>query len=1257
MGNKVGRNDPCPCGSGKKYKKCHLEIGAKLLVKNNNPLSNFNRAFLLKNISALSVLPENHGKNIRLDELTKEAIRFGNTEEGIEDFEEFKKHIEQAYDHNPLEDAPINLFTEIITFYGGDYLILSGISEGGVFILSHLLNAIFQTENNIPKEVKAIIHDSTLLLLGISNELLVSAELKRYTEGIFETNAIQFFEIDYYNKLEKMLFISNEELKTISKKYYTRPNVIDLFVIKDSDDFSNEDPDANPIIPRPFLKQQDGYFFLSPSNMHVALTHFIIETSIHYNCLNILLESYSDIIWHNSKVHLDLCGFKQIKNFVFPKKTLNEIKDTLFRFDTDKIAYVDFHYDNGKDYNIESPYLSQYMSFNNEIIDTYSNEIFKQIKEQYPNDKILHINLFAGIGRQYGRAFNKIEGVLAVSFSANDFDLIMKSRGYNPLMIWNYVNAKEDFLQTTEITPFTSELDLYSVYKKHDDSFYLNDEKKPTMIFFEPGMSSKFVSEIILKEDIHSIYGIEGDKLYAAPSVRTPWSKQVYTPLSKIGVELVYIIEGYQQPIWVKFKGDIHEIVSNKRKIYIEFLEAITYWIWQIHESAKLHIDLLNKQPITIYFDLIEREKFETLSFDLTRKDGLEEDFQLKVFHNTIEVYIPEKINAYLYGSDNLGERILVKTILNGFKKLQEIENGSLTLTNEIIANILERHVPLGVKKKIFLINTQNDLRLDPRGLPRTRYIESYNTNKLLDSHVEHLEEKGIISGEVERITDKTKFIRGFVGKVLLPQLKEALTEIDTNILLSYLISLNEKLIHKRRVTLLNTPTRIACFVSTEEQIKSLYDSLNDIDKVALSVRCLIEHIAACPGTGIRKPSNSEIDDLLAIMDQIISWGMLGDQVNFELFDVDVEILPSKRIGSDKIISKEVFEPFRMSKAKEDLVDAIKDFESKFIEKEVNPNKKIPINLDAAFEEDFGITLTKMLEFSHALTHIGFEIAPGGAKLSEAELFSEVKKLLPELIIQDFQGLLAYFSLQARGDVTKIPEGFSSYDISPWRYNRGLSLLRKPLVEVVNPNNGEKYFYWGPRQIMVSSLQILYLYYSGKLRTKEGGKLNSLIGDELNSKGSKFTNEVYNYLQGKFSALIIDKEVLINPKSYFKAEIDIGDVDVLIIDKERKVITLIECKKTEVAKNIKQIVEEVGNLFGSESKMGWIDKHKRRYDWFTQNINLVEQKYKLELSDFKIIPIVLTSEDLSTKYLKKELLPFKMATYYELEEYGLDCFL
>ncbi len=30
---KVGRNDPCPCGSGKKYKDCHQKEGEAFLAK------------------------------------------------------------------------------------------------------------------------------------------------------------------------------------------------------------------------------------------------------------------------------------------------------------------------------------------------------------------------------------------------------------------------------------------------------------------------------------------------------------------------------------------------------------------------------------------------------------------------------------------------------------------------------------------------------------------------------------------------------------------------------------------------------------------------------------------------------------------------------------------------------------------------------------------------------------------------------------------------------------------------------------------------------------------------------------------------------------------------------------------------------------------------------------------------------------------------------------------------------------------------
>tara|TARA_R110000751_G_scaffold5643_8_gene25481 strand:+ start:661 stop:852 length:192 start_codon:yes stop_codon:yes gene_type:complete len=33
--SKIGRNNPCPCGSGKKFKKCHLIIEDQIATEQN----------------------------------------------------------------------------------------------------------------------------------------------------------------------------------------------------------------------------------------------------------------------------------------------------------------------------------------------------------------------------------------------------------------------------------------------------------------------------------------------------------------------------------------------------------------------------------------------------------------------------------------------------------------------------------------------------------------------------------------------------------------------------------------------------------------------------------------------------------------------------------------------------------------------------------------------------------------------------------------------------------------------------------------------------------------------------------------------------------------------------------------------------------------------------------------------------------------------------------------------------------------------
>ena len=91
-------------------------------------------------------------------------------------------------------------------------------------------------------------------------------------------------------------------------------------------------------------------------------------------------------------------------------------------------------------------------------------------------------------------------------------------------------------------------------------------------------------------------------------------------------------------------------------------------------------------------------------------------------------------------------------------------------------------------------------------------------------------------------------------------------------------------------------------------------------------------------------------------------------------------------------------------------------------------------------------------------------------------------------------------------------------------------------------------------------------------------------------------------------------------------------------------------KILKLQKNVKQLVEEVNNLFGSESKKGWIKKHKERYEWVLANKDLLGAKYKIDLKEFDVVPIILTSEQLATEFLKNEELPFKLVSFYNVND-------
>lgn len=121
-------------------------------------------------------------------------------------------------------------------------------------------------------------------------------------------------------------------------------------------------------------------------------------------------------------------------------------------------------------------------------------------------------------------------------------------------------------------------------------------------------------------------------------------------------------------------------------------------------------------------------------------------------------------------------------------------------------------------------------------------------------------------------------------------------------------------------------------------------------------------------------------------------------------------------------------------------------------------------------------------------------------------------------------------------------------------------------------------------------------------------------------------------------------------KVFLPAYIDIGDIDVMIIDQKEKILYSLECKNLAPSRNFKEMVEEVNRMF--EERM--LDKHAVRHEWIKANLNQFEEKYELDLSGYTVKSVFVTPEAMLTPHLKNKTLPVPIINLYDIEEKGLE---
>ena len=1240
---KIGRNEQCTCGSGKKYKRCCLN---KQSAQNSispmiNPMasdhffSKYNTTDILQAIAGLSVLKENHGKNYRFEQITEEAITHFNVNPLIATSAELEGFLAAEYSSEPMEDDPFNLFTDVITFHGGDYLIFPGISDSTAFILNNVLKAIFQNPNNkLPKEFQAIAYQAAMLILEISDHIAKVIGYKRYEVGEVDKGLVKFPNEKTLNLLKQSVGVTREEMYRLLQTSKIDTTILNAFLLDiSSPDIGAKFGQESPLIMRPIINAEDKFVVVSPSNLSYALVEFIKSEAKRLDCYELLVEAYHDFIWLDSQLKLKKIGFKYLSLAATEKENTPSLRYGTYRFDDDKIAFIYLRY---PEQNV-----------------TYEQDckaVFKTVLDmpEFKGHQILELQIVSGIGEVFFAGANKNANGQTLLLEASELTIISGLKEVDAIDLYKFAIANEKAHDS--IIGLSSFIDKFKFYQDNDNSFYSSDKAGPINILIESGYGFDLLLKSKCNVDLHAVPFKEDGKMGLIEVMKMDKYGGTYLNIEQIGSgELSLLIENLPVYIWVSPLAISDNAGPALKHIYWEMCDAIAYWLWQLEDVIRNKLSSLGGVSIKITFDFDDESKFAEIERNFTRDTALFDSFKITSTIDTINITIPHQILPYLYGIDNEGERQLVKAILTGLNGLL-INNSKIGFSDDEIAKSINLIAPLGNKKKVYILDTSDNLLLEPKNLSGYRLVQQHDVNVVLDHIVPLLGKHAPAVGELTTKKEKDKLTSDIVQKALLPYLRTKIKQYDSTELLKRLIGINEGLINKRERLRINTPTRIACFVTVAQHQIDLSKQMLDLDKSSISVRCLIEHLAAEPYRGNHPISTTAVDELMAIMEQILAWGSMGDQIHFDLFDIELSVLPSQRIGSKKENSRDIFDPFQSAKVTEHITDAVETYKYVFPQHLTLDKNPVPIGLENAFLKDYGITFSRLCEFVEGLGHIGFLQENACASMPIRELNDEVNKYVDEFSSEEFDRAVEFLGLYSRGAVDSLPDGdYEFIDIIPWRYNRILSVLRKPLIIV--DIDGENFAYWGVRQLLLCRMTWAEQLFSGRFRSFAGSKVSKVLGKFANKRGDDLVEAVVKSIDP--TNLIIDTDAYIKPKAALSHIEDIGDVDVLIIDEINKILYSLECKSMSPSRNVKEMIEEITKLFGENSSdKGWIEKHMIRHKWLENNLEIVGNVYKTDLTGFTVKSFFVTNEEMLTPHLRKQTLPLPFITLYDLEKDG-----
>lgn len=1232
--------------SFEQFKKVILKMDKKESNERNTfqlYASNHKTADIFNCLTGIQLIPVNHGKNLRIEMMAVIALKNINSNSPVK-LDEIQKSIKESYPSFSMEDPPEGLYTESVLFHGGNYVVMPGIVSRAGDIFRAMSESIFILPNDLSAELKEKIRQGVTLLLEFGNYIFKKSALNvnMYTEA--ENNSIVLPD----SREEYSLSIAEFE-KLCTKFKVSQEVSLDLILDHKDPRLLEDDYDLNPMLYHPLIIIEDRIYFPLISAQLMAINEFIIRSILKSGSKLPFLKDYNALLYNDVLMACKSMGWG-LTDIQLPELSDDYgVKEAVLAFDRDKLCYLIFKqinditdkYDEAKNppEGFKEGNLDQSHSKRVEkVLDFFHSE------KRFEGTEFFVFYVVGDIGRASYSTFQKTKYDVEVSWMAA-FTLILlaKTEDWNPLSLYKYARVYRELTETTELMTLDP-IDSYSTYKSKDDSFYLSDDYRPDFLTIAPGTGADVFREAKLKRDLKGQLTIYGKDIGYELVERFREYESIYK-LAHVDRTTTLLVDSYAFPIWVvgKFQD------KQQESFYKMVVEAIAVWLDKVSGPVKGMLTDF-EFPVLILNIILDEHFFRTYTVEELNSASLNGDFENALSaKGIIEFKVPGFILRELQGPDNRGERQIILNLLKAI---------NLTLPGKIdplvFQRILDEYMPLGPAKMILILNSESDFRYDGRWLIKKHLLTSAEINLLLDHLPEIIKYPGKIPKQILGKDEKSAFCNHIV-KSLLDHLKQQVDNFSDQELITLLIEINEALIHSNAQEMVRVPAQVFCFGDKDGRVEKLMNDELQSVKTALSIRCLLEYLAAIPAIGKRVPGYDDVDRLLAIMNEIINFGMVSDAIRFSLDDPEIGLLNSGRIGISKSFYDEKLKPFAHASTLADVEGYMEHFNDMFdsLEKgdvDISIQKSQWEKIDEAFETDWGVSFTEILGFLRLLTVYGVSKDTSIVKIRKVDFKAYLLNNGAGFTLKKVDSLLNLLSLTTRDKFLTAPDGFKNDDVFPWKYNREFSLIRRPIIEYKNEDN-IAFLIWGIRCADVASRQINQLFWNGRLKYGNE-RIAQLLGDRNKELGDKFRQEAFRWLNQHKNLQVFDYEVKIDVNGPLKADKNYGDIDILAFDRESKTVFNIECKRTHQAKNIHEMKTELDSYMGRDGQKKKIQKHVDRHNWLIQNQDKLVAFLKTE-GPLKIKSFLLTSEVVPVKYIVGLGSPLPLISYAELKGRGL----